>query len=141
MITIRGHHLLCINGFQGYGYNKDFIDNLHSIVSNLRSNKEIHIKVIDSPDDICEKCPFRVDNECKQNPCAEETLSTDDRKVIKKLGLKTNGLYRIGEIFDLIEKRIKSVEDLEELGICSRCEWRNVCKFYEQKANDARTNK
>ena len=30
-IRIRAHHLLCMQGFQGYGYNKTFTENMTHI--------------------------------------------------------------------------------------------------------------
>ena len=35
LITLRGHHLLCIQGYQGYGYSEKFTDNMDNIIEDL----------------------------------------------------------------------------------------------------------
>ena len=32
-LVLRGHHLLCLKGFQGYGYDDDFVENMKLVNS------------------------------------------------------------------------------------------------------------
>ena len=32
-LTLRGHHLLCLKGFQGYGYDENFVKNMIEVNS------------------------------------------------------------------------------------------------------------
>jgi hypothetical protein len=45
-INIRVHHLLCMQGFQGYGYNDDFATHLKNIIERFRKNPDTFIQVI-----------------------------------------------------------------------------------------------
>ena len=63
-IKLRGHHLLCLSGFQGYGYDEDFTQNMSDI--NLkRKLSDTTVSLTDSPDDICAACPNLKGNICE----------------------------------------------------------------------------
>ncbi|WP_263641218.1 hypothetical protein [Methanobrevibacter arboriphilus] len=36
VIYLRGHHLLCLQGYQGYGYDDNFKKNIETIISILK---------------------------------------------------------------------------------------------------------
>ena len=38
ILSIRAHHFLCMQGFQGYGYSEDFIRNMAGIIEYIREN-------------------------------------------------------------------------------------------------------
>ena len=63
-IRIRAHHLLCMQGFQGYGYSKDFERHMGMIITFLNSNPSTAIQIITSVDEICSKCPYCVEGKC-----------------------------------------------------------------------------
>ena len=56
-ITLRAHHILCIQGFRGKGYSEDFVSNMKEIIKHIESNKDMQIKIMNSPDYICLSCP------------------------------------------------------------------------------------
>ena len=66
MIRLRGHHLLCIQGFQGYGYSEEFLENMKKIHKKIISNEE-NIQLVTGPDDICKSCPNLNNDKCKNN--------------------------------------------------------------------------
>ncbi|MCC7553543.1 MAG: DUF1284 domain-containing protein [Methanobacteriaceae archaeon] len=90
-IKLRGHHLLCIQGFQGYGYDENFVKNITKIKS-LIDKDNPKIKVLNSHDDICRSCP----NLTKDKICKDEKNNKDiikmDEEVINKLNLENNPL-------------------------------------------------
>ena len=51
-MRIRAHHLLCILGFRGLGYDKRFVQNMERIVSAVRHNADLGLTLTDSCDDI-----------------------------------------------------------------------------------------
>ena len=68
-LILRGHHLLCLQGFQGYGYDENFVKNMTEI-NRQRKLADTTIALTDSPDDICKSCPNLKDGICenqKQN--------------------------------------------------------------------------
>lgn len=62
--TIRGHHLLCMQHFQGYGYDERFVANLGRIIQELRENPASPVLLTDTADEICRACPRLVGGEC-----------------------------------------------------------------------------
>lgn len=61
MIKLRGHHLLCLQFFEGRGYDKKFIENLKNILKRL--NRGEKIKIVKGKDDICSACSYSSNNE------------------------------------------------------------------------------
>lgn len=61
-IRIRAHHLLCIPGFQGYGYSSDFIIHMEKIISFLKSNPNADLQIVDNTDELCSRCPHNIYN-------------------------------------------------------------------------------
>lgn len=89
LIYLRGHHLLCLQGYQGYGYDEKFkknmdnifhqlnIDNIYNANNRDKDNKDnidnnntnINnynnvIILTDYPDDLCVCCPKLKNNQC-----------------------------------------------------------------------------
>ena len=52
-MILRAHHLICILGFRGLGYSKEYVANMSKIVGQLCSSPETLIQVVSKPDDIC----------------------------------------------------------------------------------------
>ena len=82
-IKLRGHHLLCLRGFQGYGYSKDFVLNMTRI-NELRKTKDCIISLTNEPDDICSACPNLQDNMCENEKQNEIIVKMDD-EVLSRL--------------------------------------------------------
>jgi hypothetical protein len=45
-IWIRAHHLLCVQGFQGYGYSPDFEQHMGSVVTFLNLNPSFKLQIV-----------------------------------------------------------------------------------------------
>lgn len=105
IINIRPHHLLCINGYQGYGYDSRFRENLnliHDITfknkDDNRDNETPKIAIFIENDDICKYCPnLTEDNYCKnkEEPIKIESM---DYNVIKKLNLLNGDVIKYNNI-------------------------------------------
>lgn len=101
----------------GYGYNKEFVENMKSIETNLIKNSSEIIKFITSSDDICIYCPNNMNN----NYCAgEENIKLLDRNAIDEYKLNLDEEYSFKEIVDNIYINFTS-KNL--LNVCSSCEW------------------
>lgn len=125
IIFLRGHHLLCIQGFQGYGYSEDFVKNMERIKI-LIDKKDTKIKVINHNDDICKACPnLTKDNICK-NLSENEKIIKMDQEVTSKLQLN-NDLISSEELFNKLNNLFNSKEDI--MPICNKCSWSNECLF------------
>ncbi len=119
-MKIRPHHLFCTLGYQGYGYNDDFVKNMDKITSSLSPELQIDLKI--DTDDICAHCPKKLgENLCLEN----ESVLSYDNKVLATFNLKEK-TYIYGELLDYI----KSQATLEKLTyICSDCSWLESCTY------------
>lgn len=133
IFRIRGHHLLCILGFQGYGYSKDFTDHMASIINQIQKNSHSRIKVVVGVDLICKHCPNRVENVCKQDDAVNQKTCLMDSLTIQKLGLKEGSVIKASSIYFLVKK----LEKDDVMSICGVCSWRSKCLFFQGKYEDS----
>jgi len=92
-LRIRGHSLLCFQGFRGLGYSPEFIANMKEIHETFQKTPEVLIEPLASPDLLCKSCP-NLDLNLKKNPgCVlhgpgtEVDMIAQDQEVLKRLGL------------------------------------------------------
>ena len=125
-LILRGHHLLCLKGFQGYGYSEDFVKNMIN-VNNLRKNKNTDIVLVDNPDDICKACP-NLKNNIYKNKSQNEKIIMMDNEVLSKLNSKK--IYNSKELFEKIDFLFNTKESVDK--ICPKCNWQEKCLFYQK---------
>ena len=114
MVSLRPHHVLCINGFVGKGYNKEFIDNMQKIVDRIIKDGE-KINIIFSTDDICSKCPYmKSENLC----CSQQKVELYDKRTANTLNLREKEYT-----FNQIKKLIKKLDSAKLKFICGDCSW------------------
>ncbi|WP_405294306.1 DUF1284 domain-containing protein [Methanobrevibacter sp.] len=128
-LHIRGHHLLCLKGFQGYGYDENFVKNMTE-VNNMRKLSKTTISLTDSPDDICTSCPNLKNGLC-ENTTQNDRIVSMDREVLKKLDSSRE--YDSVELFEKIDEIFKTKESVSE--ICFNCLWHEKCLFYQNLIN------
>ena len=126
IMRIRAHHLLCMQGFQGHGYSRDFIDNMSRVITDTKSNPDLLIEVIEECDEVCLACPHNKEDVCLREKDSQKKVSDMDRQVLEKLGLKKGERVRAGDIFSLTDGKFKNT-DIEE--ICGDCDWKATCLF------------
>lgn len=124
-LVLRGHHLLCLQGFQGYGYDKAFVENMTEI-NRIRKLANTTISLTDSPDDICKACPNLKDGLCK-NKKQNENIKSMDKEVLSKLDPSKE--YKALNLFKEVETIFNSKESASK--ICSKCMWHKECLFYQ----------
>lgn len=113
-MKIRAHHLLCVLGYRGKGYNEEFIENMDSVVEKLNYNPTIEI--LTSPDKICGKCPHMKSFMCEK----EHYIKTLDNKVVSALNIDLGSRYTYETILRLIKNHMTL--DIHEK-ICKDCSW------------------
>lgn len=124
MLRIRAHHFLCMQGFQGYGYNKEFVKNMDKIIKYIKENKDLKIELIDSCDDICWPCGNNKWGKCEDSG----KVDAMDRKVLQKLNLKSGAIKSPSELFDLVNKNIGNKNSANE--VCGTCCWHKECLWF-----------
>ena len=125
-LVLRGHHLLCLKGFQGYGYSEEFTQNMTE-ANKLRKSENTTVTLTNTPDDICRACPNLKDNLC-QDQKQNNLIVQMDNEVLKKLD--TSKEYNAIELFDKIDSIFNSKESVRE--ICFECMWHEECLFYQK---------
>ena len=129
-IHLRGHHLLCLKGFQGYGYDDGFSENM-TFINNQRKSGNTTVALSNSPDDICKACP-----NLKKNLCEDELQNSKivkmDNEVLKKLDIENE--YGAIELFEKIDEIFNTMESVSE--ICFNCMWHDKCLFYQKLSNN-----
>lgn len=118
-LSIRPHHILCINNFIGKGYSDDFVNNMTSITNNLKDDSIISFKK--DCDTVCSHCPERRQNICKD----EEHIQMLDNNTICKLNIDINKEYLWKELKDRYTQFVKQNDCLDK--ICFECKWNDIC--------------
>ena len=125
-LTLRGHHLLCLKGFQGYGYDKNFIKNMTKVNSTRKLNTTT-VSLTATSDDLCAYCPNLKDDMC-ENKIHDEIIRKMDMEVLKKLDSSRE--YDSVELFEKIDEIFNTKESVCE--ICFNCIWSEKCLFYQK---------
>ena len=129
-LTLRGHHLLCLKGFQGYGYDAIFVENMNEV----NSKRKLHtttVTITNEADDLCKYCPNLKNNLC-ENKSHNERIVRMDEEVIKKLDPSNE--YNSVELFEEIDKIFNTKESVSK--ICFNCIWHEKCLFYQKLSNN-----
>lgn len=119
-IRIRPHHLLCLLGFVGFGYNKKFIKNIAKISRNIKENPELEITLVMSWDDICSECPYFFDSKCLKTDNSEDILKEKERQVTSILNVDFKKPVKIKDLYLKIKNKF-SLKEFDKL--CKNCEW------------------
>jgi len=125
-LVLRGHHLLCLKGFQGYGYDENFTRNMTEFNS-IRKKQGTVISLTATPDDICKECPNLKDGLCEDENQNRRIVHMDE-EVLKNLDISRE--YDSIELFDKIDEIFTDKESVSE--ICSNCLWHEECLFYQK---------
>ena len=124
-IKIRAHHLLCIQGFQGYGYSQKFVDNMKYVIDHLNSAHS-QVEIITDCDFICFFCPHNKNGICEVK--SKTDIKVLDNLVLDKLDLKEHTIMSSGYAFSLANNKLFTISNVEE--ICGNCNWKEKCLWY-----------
>ncbi|MGJ7028340.1 hypothetical protein HNR54_000689 [Methanothermobacter sp. DSM 3267] len=127
-ITIRAHHLLCIQGFQGYGYSEEFTENMELVIRKLRSRPSVSVMIVDSADEICTACPFMDGEACMMG---DESVKGMDSKLMEILGIRSGDIRDYSEL----ESELKNMEASLIREVCGDCSWIDVCLLHSDREN------
>jgi uncharacterized protein len=126
--VLRGHHLLCVHGFQGMGYSPRFVERMTEIVKEIRNDEvDFAIQVVEGFDQACAACPNKGDTMCKDQVETDAHVRQLDQNVMRKLGISHGDVWSKDELVIHTAKTVEP-DDLDEL--CANCSWLSygVCK-------------
>ena len=121
-VPVRGHTLLCLQGFRGEGYDPMFTAHMAAIHEKLFRQPSLSVRVIRKPDTFCHSCP-NLDGEkgCKlHGPESESRMAEQDRQVMQLLSIENEEVLTWDEIVKRISGRIRA-SMLDTL--CGNCPW------------------
>lgn len=120
IIALRGHTLLCLQGFRGEGYSPAFVDNMAAIHAALAANPDRLIRLHAEPDTVCAACPHLAAG-CTLNGLGSESeMARQDRDVLARLDLTAGAVVTWRDVLARIRRAI-SGDDLPS--ICGSCRW------------------
>jgi len=161
-MKIRAHHLLCIQGFQGYGYSEEFTENMLKVIQNLKSFPNHKIQITTCCDAICACCPHNIGDKCTESSNSNEKIKEPSKNQDFSSLRKNNFLYSKQEVFESREPEIRrmDIKVLKTIGlqvntiieahdafrlvnkhfkssniseICGNCKWKDKCLFFSMK--------
>ena len=116
-MELRAHHLLCIRGFRGLGYDEAFVENFARVVKALEDDPSIVVTARE--DAICSRCPHNQDG-CVKGPRPRGL----DERVLRELGLRAGAVERASALQRRVEERIPRRRVRE---VCRGCQWLRYC--------------
>lgn len=128
-LSIRAHHLLCLQGFQGYGYNDAFVDHLQGIVAILKNHPELLLEVVTTCDAICAGCPHCQESECRKDDGANRRVVALDLTILKYTGLEPNHIAKAVHLLAQINTTFQT--RAQRARVCGDCQWRPNCTWYQ----------
>ena len=123
MIKLRPHHLLCIEFFEGKGYDLKHIENMYHVINCL--NEEDSFMLTESLDDICSCCPNRIDDKCK----TQDKVLRYDKSMKDMLKLEYDREYSYKELKLKVEEKTDYLLD----NSCRDCQWAYICHNKNRK--------
>lgn len=128
-MKIRAHHLLCMQLYEGKGYNDNFCKGMEHVIEELRKNNS-YFTLHKETDVICENCPNRMnETECR---LGNEDVEIKDIKVMHALNLEFNEMVTYKTINKVLETKI---DVYNFSNICGTCRWfrENICNYDKWK--------
>jgi hypothetical protein len=129
MLTLRGHHLICLHFFNGEGYSAEFIEHLGNMIKKAENT---NIKICTGADDVCIKCPYLKNGRCEYNKNADDEIREMDNTALKLLGLVSDSETSWMET----KKRILKIFPEWYKSYCRDCVWRKSCEkntFFQEE--------
>ena len=120
-LRLRGHHLLCILGFRGLGYDAGFTANMARIVRRVRAHPNALLELIVGPDSICAACPHLRGHACRAGGTPRLRVPARDRAVLRALGLSVGARVTARQAYALVRARITPTTQAAR--ICAGCSW------------------
>lgn len=132
VVRLRGHHLLCLLGYRGMGYSKDYVENMTRVHKQFRREPETEIVLVNGPDDLCAKFPSSEPCHCE-----DDNIFTRDAAILQQLEVKVGQRLQWSVLEQKIARHVVS-GDINRL--CHSCSWRSygVC---EQGVTDLRAGR
>lgn len=121
-ILLRPHHGLCIQFFEGKGYNENFTKRMEKLIHQIQANPNMMVQLHSDVDVLCEACPNNIASRC----ITYEKVKRFDKMVLSYCDLNSGEKLSIQDFLHSVKEKIlnKGIQPC----ICSDCEWYSICK-------------
>lgn len=119
-ISLRGHHLVCLQFLHGEGYSLEFVRNILHLRHRFERNGAV---VAAGHDDVCAACPRNEGRVCLQCPDTEDHVEDLDNLAYDLLDLRPGDRVSPGDLLDRISIMLSQWQEFA----CARCPWAEVC--------------
>lgn len=123
-LSIRPHHGLCLQFFEGKGYSDVFAAHMWQIQKLLE--KGSRVLITENADEICGKCPNLNNGICT----ADDKVKRFDKRVMEICGLKEGICLSWNEFSELVQKKIVLAAGRNT--VCPDCQWTWICRKKEE---------
>jgi hypothetical protein len=120
-----------MQGFQGYGYNQNFVANIAQVIKDINSCSDLEVEIIVECDIICSYCPHNEGGVCQKQLDSAQKVRDIDRRVLRKLSLKEGAKGRAKDIFILVNTKLRSISDIQD--VCGDCGWKEKCLWFTSR--------
>ncbi|MCL4457538.1 MAG: DUF1284 domain-containing protein [Nitrospirae bacterium] len=124
MLTLRGHHLICLHFFSGEGYDARFIENLRGVLKRAESEE---IEIVSGDDNICAKCVYLKDRKCMHDEKADEEIREMDETALKLLNLSAGQRVK----WQAVKEYMPGIFREWYNRYCNDCDWKKACEKNE----------
>lgn len=121
---VRPHHSLCMQFFEGKGYDERFITSTARMLEMLSHDDPV-ITLTAGCDAFCSACPNNTGGVCRDR----EKVASVDKRTLNALGLDEDDQIHWSRLLDLARRRIILTGRLRE--ICGSCQWSGICNNFE----------
>jgi len=101
-IKLRAHHLLCVQGYKGWGLTPEFKEFMFALSEQLKTQPDSKIEIVDGADDICGHCSELVEGKCAAPP----DPGIQDAKVLRHFQFMLNTEYPAKVVADKIKSTL-----------------------------------
>ena len=122
MISLRGHHLICLHFFSGEGFPPEFIENLREIIKKAEAGEGV--SACTGPDDICNRCPHLKAETCLYNKDADEEIGKMDLAAYALLNTKAGEEIKWPDL----KEKVPGIFAVWSGQFCNVCDWKPVCE-------------
>jgi hypothetical protein len=128
-LRLRAHHLGCVLGFAGHGYDGPFTANLAAVAARVRDDPDLPILVVDGMDDVCGPCPHRAGDACARASVSGSAVRIHDQAFLRALSLVPGDRVAPAAIRSRLAADANARQALRKA--CSGCPWTAVCTFFQ----------
>lgn len=120
-VSLRPHHGMCFQFYQGKGYNDTFTDHMGRIIKDLSADPTQSIVLQTSADIVCENCPNRIAEHCVDH----EKVSRYDEAVLRTCGRQAGDTISYAAFINEVKEKI--INAGLRSSICGDCCWNALC--------------